>query len=102
MWGLKPILARIIGSIRHAWYGRVGEPVMWRGMCAEVTDSLTGGSVRICPLGEPIRIRAIIIREDRMTEQLEELILWAQRPDEPELLTEADIGRNGHAEIRDV
>jgi hypothetical protein len=96
MWGLKPILARIIGSLRHAFYGRVGEPVGWRGMCSEITDGLSGRSIRISPMGEPVRARALLIREDRMTAELESMINYAQRPDEQELLTEAEHGGNGH------
>lgn len=88
MWGIKPIARRILNSIRRAFYPAsyhdFGEPVMWRGMCPEVTDALSGKSIRVDPMGEPVRIRAIIIREDRMTDQLAELILYAQRPDESE------------------
>ncbi len=77
MWGLRPVLAKIAGSLLRAWYGRVREPVGWRGMCAAVVASLSRGTIRIDPAGGPIRVYAVLIPEDRMNPELKSMIIQA-------------------------
>lgn len=75
---LKPILAKIIGTNTKTYYVPAGDPVGFRHMCAGATASLTGGSIPMEPVSEPARIECFIIRSDRVTQELRQMIRAAQ------------------------